>query len=211
MSPEKIIPYSEIHYESPRPPVVVRGTAAAMDLYFQNQLRDLGPFRGFLSSDTLDLIFRTELGFARNIKIIDRLGLLPQEDLEQIVDAAQPFLKDSQEENEAFGVALVAFSFMPELARHRELSQGFSRRGMLAPPVTTGDFTERISELKSEVVKIVSGETKPDNIKTKLDQPLWRTYLFFQVGSVIPLRMPKSPSEAKEAINEMLQGIDIDL
>lgn len=205
--PRKVIPFSEITYNFPRPPEVMRGTVSAMGLYFQGQVRDVEPIRGYLVGDTLDLLARTELGFARNIGAIDRMGLLPGQELEQILESAQPFFKDSEEESEAFGVALVSFAFLPELARHASLPQGFSRRGMLAPPVTTREFADRISELKTEVTKIISGETERGGLSA-VKPRIMRTFLFFQVGSVIPLKMPQSPKESRERINELLRGIE---
>ncbi len=197
---------------NPKSPVtVIHATAAGMDLFFQRTFSDPTHFRTLLTGDTIDFIWQAEKGFFRNIPMIDHAGLLRPSELIRLRQFARG-LMDEGDENEAFGAALVTFSFMPELLTHPQLPRGFSRQGMVRPPATTGEYGQRFRELRGEVMKIVAGQTDPNDIRRDtLNRSLLRTYGFFQAGNAIPDKMPPSAIELRQNQDYLLRDIEVNL
>lgn len=195
--------------EPPAPALVARSTAYLMDLYFMGFLQ--GERRqtalGFFATQTLDGLYGAERGFYRNLHKIDRVGLIDPIDLERFqLLARQDMRQPAIAEDEAFGFMLVTFSVLPELATSRFLPKGFSRRTLLAPPFTTREFFLRVKELRQEVSRIVAGQVTP---KTLIEgsNPLWRTYLFFQVGGDIPMHIQQDRNLVEEATEKVARRI----
>ncbi|KKQ96549.1 MAG: hypothetical protein A3C27_01800 [Candidatus Levybacteria bacterium RIFCSPHIGHO2_02_FULL_39_36] len=181
----------------------IRNTAMGMKLYFNGELRDPRPLRDLLASDTLDYLWEAKRGLARRLRL-NEVELLPYQ-LEEACSILEYSLNPGQE-NVAFNLTLVAFALMPELMIHPRLPQGFSRRGMFAPPRTYQEFYSRIDELREEVQKIVAGQITPSDIRTDIKPSLWRTYAFFLTGYALPLKMPPSLDEQGDQLMQLFPG-----
>ncbi|GDX62038.1 hypothetical protein LBMAG33_3480 [Candidatus Levyibacteriota bacterium] len=211
---QKIIERINYTDNSRSPFQVVESTAKLLDLYFTPVINlDPSLARNYFANATLGFAWQAEKGFFKNIDKIDRAKKISNEDIERfILLDKQQGQQENVEDNEAFDFTLITFGFMPEMAKHRFLPNGFSKKGMMAPPFTTREYLLRLREIRREVTRIISGETDQ---KASLDNnpALLRTYWFFQVGKEIPLKIKKDYKNIKnnteKILNKLLEDIDI--
>ena len=120
----------------------------------------------------------------------------------------------SVEVNEAADFTNVVFSWMHYFARSQFLPNGFARRGVLRAPQTSKEFMGRLKEIKFQLSVVASGQ-KISGISFMANPQAFRTYTFFKVGSLIPLRFMESDRERKEhesgILEKLLEGIDTSL
>lgn len=184
------------------PAALIQGTAHAMDLYLKGTLPDRKLLQDILAHDTLDFLHAAKRGFALNYDKIRDPRFIEAQQLQALEAFARPYRENPDvEDTEAFGLTLVTFSLLPALGQHRQYQLGFSRKGVLQPPFTTREFAGRLKEMHAEVVGMVSGTTAPET-NTAHRASLLRTVLFFEVGSVIPLRYKENPKELEEQVIE---------
>lgn len=213
--PDRFQPFPGHREQSKVPAVVADSTSHVLQMYFKEELIDATVARNYLASDTTDFIYGAQKGFFRDLNRITRGRNMTREDMDRIMGLAKPHFKTHDpEDSEAFGFSIVVFAALPYFAKHELLPQGFSKRGVLAPPATTMEFNARLSELKDEIGKIVSGETVPTTHIEKRNS-LWRTYAFFSVGRDLPLHVEKSEGEIEEAarktFEDLLEDVNINL
>jgi len=184
---QKEIIYSD---EVLRPKQVVKSSALALRLFFDKKIEDTSVAKYYLSNTTSDFLRLAEIGYLKRLPNVWNLEKIPHENLLTLLKAQVPVIseegtKENDEEREAFEFSMVTFTFLHK-ARHAYLPDGFSKRGMLAPPVTSIETLERFGELKEEVAKIAGGEIK-QNANMNNNPPLARTYLYFQIADTLPL------------------------
>lgn len=113
--------------------------------------------------------------------------------------------------NEAADFTNVVFSWMHFFAKSQLLPAGFARRGVLRAPQTSKEFTERLREIKFQLLVVASGK-KNSGISFMANPRAFRTYAFFRVGSIVPLKFMESDGERKEheayILEKLLDGID---
>lgn len=187
---QKEIFYSD---ETLRPKQVVKSSALALRLFFDKKIEDTSVARHYLSNTTTDFLRIAEVGYLKRLPSVWNLERIPHENLITLLKAQVPVISESgtkevDEEREAFEFSMVTFAFLHK-ARHEFLPDGFSKRGMLAPPVTTIETLERFGELKEEVAKIAYGEIKQNADMN--NPPLARTYLYFQIADTLPMHFSK--------------------
>lgn len=194
---------------------VAQETALVLEIFFNEALNNTKPGMEYLAGSTLEYLYGAKKGFLRNFPEIDRTEKITPQDRERLLTLARPFLDyPDPEEDEAFRHSLVIFSVLPAMATSPYLPNGFSRRGLLAPPFTTTEYLTRLDELGEEVKKIIGGQTHPRTI-IETSAPLIRTYSFFRVASNLPLHVELTPKEieqrTKETVEKLLGDIQIDL
>ncbi len=186
------ISHDELIYKDGKPTwalEVPRQTAIFMDLYFRGEIEDPSLGRKFLAKETVGFVISAEKGFVADPNKVDRMNLASDEDRIKMLNSALTFVRKADSDDDtAFGYSLVVFYTMPYFARYHSLPDGFSKRGVLAPPETTGEFLDRLHELQDETTKIVNGETQPTKVLHR-DPSLWRTGMFFQVAATLPLHI----------------------
>lgn len=114
---------------------------------------------------------------------------------------------------EAAQHALVVLSYIPTWLHTGQNENPLSRNGIFWVPATEGEFIEKIEEVGSEVEKIASGQTTPQDTD-KPSFPLLRTYAFFKVGAQLPLKISlegekTAQDKARNFINNLLKDIQI--
>ena len=125
------------------------------------------------------------------------------------------FIADSQpaEVNEAADFANVVFAWMHHFATSPYLPDGFARRGMLRAPQSEEEFVRRLREIKFQLAGMASGVISTD-MTLDTSVAAFRTYQFFRVGAVMPLKFPESEKEkekhSREIMAKILEGIDTD-
>ncbi len=120
----------------------------------------------------------------------------------------------SVEINEAADFTNVVFGWMHYFAKFSLLPMGFARHGMLRAPQTSGEFMNRLREIKFQLSVIASGSKSP-GLGLEAGLPAFRTQTFFKVGSAIPLKFIESDRERREhesgILGKLLEGIDTNL
>lgn len=170
---------------------VVTQTSDLLDIYFRGSFINTNPLKKYLMEMTLGYLHRAEQGF---YIFADKTSKLSREDFKAVTKDSRAYLqKPDIESNEAFGHSLVIFSCLPEFTSQGFLAHGFSRRQTLCPPETTLEFLGRIRELRREVGKIARGERETDS-PIQADDALLRTYVFFKVGSNLPVKLSENES-----------------
>jgi hypothetical protein len=182
---ENPLPFSEfqpeIKYQHPQPVNVAAGTAQVMDMYLTDSLPDLKVASVFLNEETIPFLNRAEDGFMEDFRKIRDPRKLSKENIIKLLEERRLTDDTNTHENvEAFWYTALIFGEMHSKTG-RLLPIKFSSRMMLAPPFTVIEYLERIRELQDEVVKFAKGEIKP-NVPILNNQPLVRSYLFFQTG-----------------------------
>lgn len=106
----------------------------------------------------------------------------------------------------------VIFSAIPDTFKNPRIKQGFSRKGYLVPPASGKEMSERITELKDTLRGFMYGNLTSNDLYTfNLNSPAVRTFAFYNVGSELPLHMPRSNYEAEQLSAEMIKDSVIDL
>lgn len=194
---------------------ICRGTVQIMDLYRRDLLgNDDGHAKDFLLGPTTSYLWEAEQGLLKNIGRFGRRRSISMEYLNKLLDAFPHHNPEpNQEETEAFDFGMVVFSVMPAMAHFPYLPRGFSRRGALAPPFTSIECLGRFREMRSEVLKIVSGQTTPRTLPS-INHPLFRTKTFFEVASSLPDMYKDNPrvitDRSKEMFERLLGDVVID-
>lgn len=187
---QPIISYREVEKA---PPVIARQTHTLLDLLNQGAIKGLGSARDYLHDYTLKFLDTATIG---SDMLYDRF----RNSSGEIVDL---------ESREAADYALVVFSCLPDRAKSPFLPMGFSRKGMLKPPITHGEFLLRIQELKVGVWQVVDGKTEPHSI-LETDPSLLRVHKFFEVGSNLAIKeinQKEQQQSERWRINHLLDGI----
>lgn len=116
--------------------------------------------------------------------------------------------------NEAADFTNIVFGWMHYFAKSKLLPMGFARHGMLRAPQTSGEFMNRLREIKFQLSVIASGSKRPRAV-LEAGLPAFRAYTFFKVGSAMPLKFIESDRERKEhesgILGKLLEGIDTSL
>lgn len=116
--------------------------------------------------------------------------------------------------NEAADFTNVVFSWMHYFAKSEFLPIGFARHGMLKAPQTSTEFMNRLREIKFQLSVIASG-SKSSGVYLEANPQAFRTYTFFKVGSLMPLKFIESDRERKEhessILGKLLENIDTSL
>lgn len=179
------------------PFVVVRQTNTLLGLFNQGAIRRPKLAKDYFCAYTFNYLKAAEEGS------------------DGLYDADGCFIKDIDlEVREAAHHAFVVFTWMHDRAKSPFLPKGFSRRGMLAAPITHHQFLERIKELKVGIWNVVEGEVAP-HATLEAYPPLLRVFNFFKVGSKLPIRFTISEKKQlemeREKMNDLLGGIDTSL
>ncbi len=113
--------------------------------------------------------------------------------------------------NEAADFSNMVFGWMHYFAQSAFLPNGFAKNGLLKAPQTREEFVHRLREIKFQLALILTGD-KDRSKPIESDMPALRTYHFFRVGAVMPLKFPESEKEKEERTEEMMKTIleDID-
>ncbi|HRN96086.1 MAG TPA: hypothetical protein PLD54_01430 [Candidatus Levybacteria bacterium] len=191
----------------PLPAQISMATSTALEFYFSNKVPDKKPVQDFLEDVTLPFLRTAQIGVLSYPHTIDKLGLITPNDRE-LLNRRQKAMKintDDRSTHQAFDYTRIAFSALPELTTDPFVPKGFSRRGILAPPLTVRDFIWRVDELGSQISQIKDGAIKPSEIEIP-NVALWRTQAFFKVGNELPLHFA-----SRNEFNQMLKDIPIDL
>lgn len=198
----------KIEYSDPTlaPITVARNTSTFMEDYLKDPER-AEPAKDYLTNQTTTFLYMAERGFVSNFPNLRRVENIDAEVLRMLVQLGISFGNSNPEETEAFGHTIITMGLLPSMAQHALLPDGFSRRGVLAPPSTIGEYHQRIRELRTVVSRVAEGKMSPE-LDMLNNQPLCRTYCFFEVGARIPL---KNPVNERKDFNDMLEGIEIDL
>lgn len=106
--------------------------------------------------------------------------------------------------NEAADFTNVVFAWMHHYARSKYLPNGFSRRGVLRAPSSRGEFIGRIVEIGQTLPDMLDGKFRGSNLWNNTEA--LRTLTFFEVGRIIPLKLPET---SEQAIERLLDGIDL--
>lgn len=198
----------EIKYTDPTlaPIVVAQKTSTCLDMFIEQRID--APFaRGYLADKTLPFLNMARDGLIANFPRLREIGRIDPETLKEMV-ASGFDLRDTAdpEKTEAFGHSIITMGLLPSMAKHSQLPDGFSKIGLLAPPTTIAEYKGRMHELRTTIIGLAT-RTIPRS-KSVLNNPaLCRTYYFFDVGSRIPLK----ENDEGTLLNEMLEGIKIDL
>jgi hypothetical protein len=181
--------------------MVVSQTASVIEALLNNLPRGELASR-YLSSYTLDYLNRVQQGFHTATTSFRETQ---KAHVQEIISDGSLYLEGFDPElTEAFSHAMVVFAFMPELTRTS--LHGFSRGGILRPPTTRLETLERIRELRTEVTKMISGQTQPVPID-RATHALLRTYSFFQTGKNLRVHQAVTPAEQDDLLNHLLDGI----
>jgi hypothetical protein len=187
------------------PYIVTKQTAFFLDSFSESIFHDFAI--NYFSSATLDYLEATQQGFHG---FFDKKRQLSKTHFKQIVSDANFYVSDiNPQVEEYFKHALVVFSFMPEMNKQELLGHGYSKNGIMSAPKTTIEFLERIKELRTEIIKIINGQTNPKEDILNSDSFL-RTYGFFKTGQELELRRPQTQNEADDKIRSLLIDIDFD-
>ena len=193
------------------PSEVAVQTATALDLYFSYDIPDKSLTQQFFRDETLPFLRGAQHGFLHNIRKVDPLGLASENDMEMIKrrrsnKTVRPL------EQESFDYTLVILNALPDFAQHSALKKGFSRRGLLSPPETVRQFMQRIDEMGVQMTQIVSGDISPET-PIELNPALWRTKLFFEVGSEMPQYYKDNPyiirQKSRDILHRLLQDLNL--
>ena len=113
--------------------------------------------------------------------------------------------------NEAAEFANIVFGWMHYFTRNAYLPDGFARRGMLRAPQDEDEFVRRLREIKYQLAGMAAGVIDT-RMTFETSVAAFRTYQFFRVGALMPLKFPESEREkeqrAEEMIEKLLEGID---
>lgn len=178
------------------PTVISKQTSTLLDIVHRRNIGNTGPAIDYLQKYTLPYLFQALKGSA------DIFGQLHLLDTEQDVEG-----------REAADHAYITMGSMPDMVSHKDLPRGFSRKGMLKPPETHGEFIRRILEIQSGVISVISDNSDETIIYDGSPQ-LFRTFEFFRVGSNIPVELEDSDKVKlqleKDNFNFLLDGIKFD-
>ncbi|MDO8621339.1 MAG: hypothetical protein Q7R31_03605 [Candidatus Levybacteria bacterium] len=196
-SPEfqPIIGYREFEKS---PWIVVKQTNALLELFNKGVIRKPGPAKEYFRDYTFQsYLTRAEEGSA---VLYD--------------DQKQSHTDVDLETREATRHALVVFAWMRDRTKSPFLPKGFSRKGMLKPPMTQEEFMKRIREMKITILQVVEGNIQ-SHVTPEAHPAFLRTFKFFEVGSDLPIKLAPDEKErekiAKDKFNDLLRGIDISL
>lgn len=117
------------------------------------------------------------------------------------------------ETKEAAHHAFIVFAHMPDQMTSAFLPMGFSRRiGMLKAPATKDEFLDKIEEIKIEVWRTADGRVNPGATLEAFPR-LLRTYGFFRIGSMLPIKQTESEQKKeqieKEKFEEFLKDVNV--
>jgi len=198
----KIIEQTQSLPDHSQAPHVIAGRTTSLIEVLLRNYPEVDFAQEYLSSYTLDYLNRVQQGFhsaAGSFKE-DR-----RQPLAELIGDSDQFLQGFDPElTEAFNHAMVAFAFMP--VHMRTSLHGFSRKGILRPPETGIEILERIREMRAEVLKMISGQTKPHSID-RTTHSLLRTYLFFKTGGELELHQPVTQKEEDDQTRHLLRNI----
>lgn len=80
----------------------------------------------------------------------------------------------------------IAMGILPEEVTHPLLANGFSRRGIFAPPFTMAEHIGRLEELRIQTMRIAGRRINPREPILN-NHPLVRTILTFEVVKDMPM------------------------
>ncbi len=177
------------------PVSVAKSTSAVLRRYFSGNLT-IDRVSSTVLGDALRFVHNAQVGFANNLRDIDRIDVANSEDIKlaQTVDGDATVPDD--EELETFRFTMLTMGMMPRVARvhfrdieGNYLEFGFTKRGMLESPFTLAETYARLKELWRETLRVSIGVTDP-NIHILKDQGVIRTKLFFETAAEMPMKNP---------------------
>lgn len=201
-----------INIESPQllptPRAIVSETAVLLPMYFSDTLEDEKHALDYFKGPTTNFVINMNRGFALSTGI--NLTNNSREDLSRLLHSASDLTSDDTDlvlprrrAIESFNLAVVIFSQMPEYADSSKYSLLSSNRVAVHPPRTSLEILERIEELKQFMDDLNTKRITYKNVrKLSLEDKLFRSISFFQVGKDLPLKeLPK-----KEEVVELLKN-----
>lgn len=193
------------------PPRVTRGTVQSLWL-LQQRYDNLGSARRFLETDTKPFLEGVERGFLGEIGRLSQKRTFLADNSHFFLALGEIYHEVSPEDREAFDFSNAVFSYIPEYGKHEKLQHGFSRRALLAPPITAQDFYDRITELQEVNEDLARGEKRTFGLS---DPAAFRYMLYHNVGSNLPLFTEQYESVSLQDVNSdveyLLRDIEIDI
>lgn len=182
-TPEGLQQFSE---QDRMPFEVVQGTSAILNLYFGQALgRDsLPPAAAFIQRATKPYLNLAGIGMLRNIQSMGYSNEIAQYALQQ-TDVRHIYEQFGVEADQAFRHSIAVMGVLPDRAQSAFLPKGFSRRGMLRPPVSARGYLDRLHEMKSVLGAVAEGRIVLDRPENNMC--VWRTKLYFDVASDLPM------------------------
>lgn len=192
----------------PDPRTIVSETAVLLPMYFSDTLTDEKHALDYFQGPTTSFVTNINRGFALSAGI--NLTNASKKDLGKLLHSASDLISDDSDlalprkrAIESFNLATVIFSQMPEYADASKYFLISSNKVAVNPPRNSLEFLERINELKEFVDDLNTRRITHKNVrKLSMENKLFRSISFFQVGKDIP----QKESPKKEEVLELLKN-----
>lgn len=187
----------EILYSQPdmQPRTIAEGTSQILTMYFNDNIREFGSAKKYLTDYTLTYIDNARAGLAQHPERVNKLGNANIEDLINAMNRDRESTVPEDETLEALDYSLITMGIMPDMVvqpytdveGNSHVLRVFSRRGMLRPPYTLEQTRGRFHEMWVEIFKISQQITSP-KVNFYNNPEVLRTHMFFEVGKNLPLK-----------------------
>lgn len=192
-APENLHGFQDrITYARPelRPAVVTRLTSNVLDSYFGRRTTEFAHSK-FVLADTLRFIDNAREGLVKFPRIVDGMGLAGEIDLEHIGEIDRKEWVPPDEQQEALRFAMIAMGAMPKVAEvsytdfeNKVGVYKYSPRGIMAPPETIRETSERLREVRQVTFGVITGKV-PTTLNMFGNQRELRARFFFYAGEKI--------------------------
>lgn len=204
---ERLNPFSiETPLPIPNPKTIVSETGVLLPMYFSDSLTDEKQALDYFSGPTTSFITNVSRGFALSTGM--NLTNASNKDLMQLLQSSEDLITDDEDISsprtralESFNLAVVIFSQMPEYADSSKYFLLSTNKVAVTPPKNAFELLGRVNELKGFMEDVNSHKISYKNVrKLSLEDKLFRSFSFFQVGKDIPFKEPPKKEEVIEIL-----------